>query len=66
MFTIPVWGASALIGGGTLLGPMAKSQEGSRQTSFYRDLEFPGGVRGTGWGNFGGEVGTVFRGMDNS
>lgn len=66
MFTIPVWGASALIGGGTLLGHMGKSQEGSRQTSVYRDLGFPGGLVGTGWGNFGCEVGTVFRGMDNS
>lgn len=53
MFTIPVWGASALIGGGTLLGPMAKSQEGSRQTSFYRDLEFPGGLGEQGGGTLG-------------
>lgn len=46
MFTIPVWGASAVIGGGTLLGHVGKSQEGSRQTFSLQRFGISWGVKG--------------------
>lgn len=52
------WGHPAWAHGG--------SQEGSRWTFSLQRFGISWGVKGTGSGNFGCEVGTVFRGMDNS